>query len=43
MGVPYFQFKKSDMKDIFIREPLWKMNERPKAIPNKNPVRQRKF
>lgn len=43
MGVPYFQFKKSDMKDIFIREPLWKMNERPKAIPNKNPVRQRNF
>ncbi|EJO5348462.1 spore germination protein [Clostridium botulinum] len=43
MGVPYFQFKKSDMKDIFIRAPLWKMNKRPKAIPNKNPIRQKDF
>ncbi|PIH02950.1 spore germination protein [Clostridium combesii] len=43
IGVPYLQFKKSDMKDIFIRAPLWKMNKRPKAIPNKNPVRQEDF
>ncbi|ACQ52901.1 spore germination protein [Clostridium botulinum] len=43
MGVPYLQFKKSDMKDTFIRAPLWKMNKRPKAIPNKNPVRQKDF
>lgn len=43
MGVPYIQFKKSDMKDIFIRAPLWKMNKRPQVIPNKNPVRQKDF
>ncbi|NFM01267.1 spore germination protein [Clostridium botulinum] len=43
IGVPYLQFKKSDMKDIFMRAPLWKMNKRPKAIPNKNPVRQEDF
>lgn len=43
VGVPYLQFKKTDMKDIFIRAPLWKMNKRPKAIPNKNPVRQKDF
>ncbi|MCR1154719.1 spore germination protein [Clostridium botulinum] len=43
MGVPYLQFKKSDMKDTFMRAPLWKMNKRPKAIPNKNPVRQKDF
>lgn len=43
MGIPYLQLKKSDMKDIFIRAPLWKMDKRPKAIPNKNPVRQKNF
>ncbi len=43
MGVPYLQFKKSDMQDTFMRAPLWKMNKRPKAIPNKNPVRQKDF
>lgn len=39
-GVPYFSFYKSDMKDIFIRAPIWKMNKRPEAIPNNNPIEQ---
>jgi len=43
LGVPYFEFHKSDMKDTFIRAPLWKMNKRPEAIPNTNPIRQTDF
>ncbi|WPC42463.1 spore germination protein [Clostridium sp. JS66] len=42
-GVPYFSFHKSDLKDILIRAPIWKMNKRPEAIPNNNPVRQKNF
>ncbi|QAT41620.1 spore germination protein [Clostridium sp. JN-9] len=42
-GVPYLQFKKGDMKDIFVRAPLFEMNNRPEAIPNDNPVRQTDF
>lgn len=42
-GVPYLQLKKGDMKDIFVRAPLWEMNNRPEAIPNDNPVRQTDF
>ncbi|MCB2289777.1 spore germination protein [Clostridium sp. CS001] len=40
LGVPYFEFHKSDLKDTFIRAPLWKMNKRPEGIPNTNPIRQ---
>ncbi|MCB2339321.1 spore germination protein [Clostridium estertheticum] len=40
LGVPYFEFHKSDMKDTFIRAPLWKMNKRPEGIPNSDPIRQ---
>ena len=43
LGVPYFEFHKSDMKDTFIRAPLWKMNKRPEAIPNSNPIRQKDY
>lgn len=43
-GVPYLNTNKlSDFKDIFVRAPLWKMNKRPEAIPNNNPVRQTDF
>ncbi|MGK0466538.1 spore germination protein [Clostridium sp.] len=42
-GVPYFSLYQKDMKDIFIRAPLWKMNDRPEAIPNNNAVRQSDF
>lgn len=42
-GVPYLEFHKEDMKDIFVRAPLWRMNERPKSIPNTNPIRQTDF
>jgi spore germination protein KA len=42
-GVPYFTFTKHDMRDLFIRAPLWMMNKRPDAIPNNNPIRQRDF
>ncbi|MFL0196617.1 spore germination protein [Clostridium sp. WILCCON 0269] len=42
-GVPYFAFHKSDMKDIFIRAPIWKMNKRPEAIPHNDPIRQSDF
>lgn len=42
-GVPYFSFHKSDMKDIFIRAPIWKMNKRPEAIPHNDDIRQSDF
>lgn len=42
-GVPYLDLRKSDMKDTFIRKPLWQMNKRPETIPNKNPKRQTDF
>lgn len=42
-GVPYFTLYQNDLKDTFIRAPLWKMNDRPQAIPNKNAVRQNDF
>ncbi|MCY6355252.1 spore germination protein [Clostridium sp. ZS2-4] len=42
-GVPYLQFNKNDIKDMFIRAPLWKLNKRPESLPNINPVRQTNF
>jgi spore germination protein KA len=39
-GVPYLTIKSGDLKDIFIRAPLWQMDNRPEAIPNNNPIRQ---
>lgn len=42
-GVSYFAFYGSDLKDIFIRVPLWMMNKTPKIIPNNNPERQTDF
>lgn len=39
-GVPYFALNKEDMKDTFIRAPLWKMKRRPKDIAYKNIIRQ---
>ncbi|WMJ82391.1 spore germination protein [Clostridium sp. MB40-C1] len=42
-GVSYFAFYGSDLKDIFIRAPLWMMNQNPKSIPNNNPKRQTDF
>ena len=42
-GNPYFSLFQSDLKDIFVRAPLWKMNDRPIAIPNNNVVRQKDF
>jgi hypothetical protein len=43
LGVPYFEFHRSDLKDTFTRSPIWKMNKRPEAIPNKNRNRQTDF
>lgn len=40
LGVPYFSFHKSDMKDTFVRVPNYKMNKRPQSIPHNNDVRQ---
>lgn len=43
-GVPYINTGHfSDLKDIIIRAQFWKMNTRPKSIPNKNPIRQTDF
>jgi len=43
-GVPYFPIDKyGDLKDMFIRSPLWKMNKRPESTPNNNPIRQTDF
>ncbi|HEY8892119.1 MAG TPA: spore germination protein [Clostridium sp.] len=43
LGVPYFEFHKSDLKDTFIRAPLWKMNKRPEVTPNQDSIRQTDF
>jgi branched-subunit amino acid transport protein AzlD len=43
LGVPYFSFKLSDMKDTFVRLSLFDMQKRPEAIPNINPTRQADF
>ncbi|MGJ0908075.1 spore germination protein [Clostridium botulinum] len=42
-GIPYFKIYKSDLKDIFVRVPIYKMNKRPEIIPNSNPTRQSNF
>lgn len=42
-GVPYFSFRKSDLKDTLVRAPLGMMGQRPKSIPNTNPTRQTYF
>lgn len=43
-GVPYFfNNKYKDLKDILIRVPIWKMNNRPESIPNNNSIRQSNF
>lgn len=42
-GVEYLVFNKNDMKDIFIRAPLWKMNNRPSFMKNKDTIRQTDF
>lgn len=42
-NVQYFSISKKDLKDIFLRAHLWKMNQSPEAIPNNNPIRQRDF
>ncbi|MCY6371017.1 spore germination protein [Clostridium ganghwense] len=42
-GISYFSIKSSDLKDIFIRAPLWYMNKTPEAVPSNNPVRQTDF
>lgn len=42
-GVPYFDIKKNDFKDLFVRSHLWKMKKRPEGIPNNNEIRQVDF
>lgn len=42
-GVPYMEFNKNDLKDTFIRAPLWKMNTRPSIISDRNKKRQTNF
>ncbi|MCJ7689987.1 MAG: spore germination protein [Clostridiaceae bacterium] len=42
-GVPYMEFNKNDLKDTFIRAPLWKMNVRPSIISDRNKKRQTNF
>lgn len=42
-GVPYFSIKASDIKDIFIRIPLWHLNRRIDTIPNSNKKSQTHF
>lgn len=41
--VPYFELKLEDLKDIFIRAPLWEMNKRPESLPIKDIIRQLDF
>ncbi len=40
-GVPYFEIHSSDLKDFFIRAPLWKMNKTPASIPTPDNIRQK--
>ena len=44
-GTPYLSsvapFRKSDMKDVFIRMPLWSMRKRPKDIKEQDMIRQK--
>lgn len=42
-GVDYLKISKKDFKDIFIRAPLWAMNNRPNMLPNTNSKRQIDF
>jgi len=42
-SVPYLEFNKKDLKDTFIRAPLWKMNSRPVIISKRNKRRQTNF
>jgi len=42
-GVPYVSFRIGDIKDIFIRAPLWTMKNRPEGIPHKDSKRQSIF
>ncbi|EPY2308130.1 spore germination protein, partial [Clostridium sporogenes] len=42
-GIPYFKIYKSDLKDILVRMPVYKMKKRPEIIPNSNPTRQSNF
>lgn len=35
-GIPYLYFKKKDIKDIFIRDAIWKMNKRPEVMLTKD-------
>jgi spore germination protein KA len=42
-GVPYFEFHKTDMKDTFVRAPIWKMDKRPQSIPHNDNIRQSDF
>ena len=42
-GIPYMEFNKVDLKDTFIRSPLWKMNVRPSIISDRNNKRQTNF
>jgi hypothetical protein len=43
MGVPYLTYTRQDMKDTFLRYPLYKQNRRPDAVPNEDPIRQGKI
>lgn len=43
-GVPYMPINKpKDYKDVFFRVPIWKMKNRPEAIPVKDAARQTDF
>jgi len=42
-GTPYMEFNFDELKDTFIRAPLWKMNARPKIISDRNVNRQTNF
>lgn len=42
-GVSYFSLKGSDLKDIFVRAPLWLMDKNPQEIPNTNSISQTNF
>lgn len=39
-GIPYFYFRKRDLKDIPIKSPIWKMDERAEIFQTKDSVRQ---
>lgn len=43
LGNPYLTIKRSDLKDLITRAPLWAVNKRPAVIPVKDEDKKRRY